>query len=72
LEVAGIRWQEHGSAGPEERDDSVYEIVDSQWLSALWDAGARERAEGHRHFKLCFNAYGPLEVLTTSMRLISS
>jgi hypothetical protein len=72
LDVAGVRWQEHGSAGPEERDDSVYEIIDSKWLTALWDAGARGREEGHRHFKLRFNAYGPLEVLATAMRLVDS
>ena len=70
--VAGVRWQETESHGPEERNDSVYEIVGSDWLTELLVRGAREHQEGHRHFKLCFNAYGPLEVLATEMRLASA
>ena len=70
-DVCGVRWQESGSTGPEERNDSVYELVDSDWLAATLADHAREREEGHRHFKLGFNAYGPLEVLATEMRLVS-
>jgi len=40
-EVAGVRWQEAGPHGPEERDDSVYEIMDSDWLEELLVARAR-------------------------------
>ncbi len=67
-DVAGVRWQEIGSHGPNERDDSTYEIVDSEWVRlSLEDGGVREPSEVLRHFKLCFNAYGPLEVLAASM-----
>lgn len=70
-DVAGVRWQEHEAIGPEERNDSVYEILNSHWLKDLLSARAREPAEGHRHFKLGFNAYGPLEVLATAMQIVA-
>ena len=70
-DVCAVRWQEVGYLGPEDREDSVYEIIDSDWLEAHLKGGARDPEEGHRHFKLGFNAYGPLEVLATRMRLVS-
>ena len=65
--AAGVRWQELDSKGPEERDDSVYEILESFWLAEYLRAVARTFADGLRHFRLCFNAYGVLDVLATTM-----
>jgi hypothetical protein len=65
--AAGIKWQEIDSAGPEPRGDSTYEILESEWLKAYLDQGARSPADDLHHFKLCFNAWGPLEVLASSL-----
>ena len=65
--TAGVKWQELDSTGPEDRDDSVYEIIGSTWLAAYVEAGARGADEGLRHFRLCFNPTGVLDVLAGSM-----
>ena len=44
--AAGVKWQELDSRGPEERDDSVYEIVGSSWLAEYLANDARTSAEG--------------------------
>jgi hypothetical protein len=64
--AAGVKWQEIELRGPESRNDRTYEITDSAWLRSYLDQGARSVADQLRHFKLCFNAYGPLEVLASS------
>ena len=65
--AAGVKWQELDSRGPEDRDDSVYEIVDSSWLDEYLASDARTLADALKHFRLCFNACGVLDVLCTSM-----
>jgi len=67
--AAGVKWQELDSRGPEDRDDSVYEIVGSFWLAEYLANNARTLAEGLKHFRLCFNACGVLDVLATSMEI---
>ena len=67
--AAGVKWQELDSRGPEDRDDSVYEIVDSSWLAEYLANDATTLAEGLRHFRLCFNAWGVLDVLAASMEI---
>lgn len=70
-DVAGVRWSEGDPLGPDTRDDAVYEILESCWVKQLHEDDARAPREGHRHFKLCLNALGVLEVIATRMRLIS-
>jgi hypothetical protein len=65
--AAGVRWEELESPGPEQRSDAVYEVVDSNWLSAYVRSGARTTADQLRHFKLCFNACGTFEVLASGL-----
>lgn len=67
--AAGVKWQELDSGGPEDRDDSVYEIIGSSWLAGYLANGARTLAEDLRHFRLCFNAWGVLDVLATTMEI---
>jgi hypothetical protein len=67
--AAGVRWQELDSAGPEERDDAVFEIIESIWLAEYLRKGARTPADDLRHYRLCFNAAGVLDVLATSMKV---
>jgi hypothetical protein len=63
----GVRWQEVDSPGPQERDDEAFEIVESEWVRAYYSARARTIEERVRHFRLCFNESGVLDVLATSL-----
>src|SRR5205085_2942626 len=56
--VAGVKWQEIDSAGPENRDDSIFEIIGSSWLHEYLFQGARTPNDSLRHYRLCFNANG--------------
>jgi hypothetical protein len=67
--VAGVMWQETDSAGPENRDDSVFEIIGSSWLNEYLIQGARTLNDSLHHYRLCFNANGVLDVLAASMSL---
>lgn len=67
--AAGVRWQELDSAGPQDRDDAVFEIAESVWLTEYLERGARTPGDELRHYRLCFNASGVLDVLATSMKL---
>lgn len=67
--AAGLKWQELDSAGPEDRDDAVFEIFGSAWLERYLQSRARELADELRHFRLCFNGSGVLDILATSMKL---
>jgi hypothetical protein len=67
--VAGIRWQELDSDGPEERNDEVFEIIDSSWVDRYIAEMARTKEDNLRHFKLFFNACGVLEVLASEMQV---
>jgi hypothetical protein len=67
--AAGVKWQEVESSGPEDRDDSVFEIDGSSWLAEYLANDARTSAEALRHFRLCFNACGVLDVLASSMEI---
>jgi len=64
-----VKWQNADSTGPEDRDDCTYEIHNSEWLKLHLDQRMIEPNEKHRHFKLCFNAAGVLEVIATEMEL---
>jgi hypothetical protein len=69
-DVAGFKWQEAYSLGPEDRDDCTYIIENSNWLKLILDQGGREPSEGHQHFKLGFNAIGVFEVIAVGMEKI--
>jgi hypothetical protein len=78
-EAAGVKWQQldsprdapHAAAdilhkGPlQHRNDEVYEIIGSAWIQEYGSAG--EPTDGLRHFRLCFNVWGVLDVLAASM-----
>jgi hypothetical protein len=69
--VAGVKWQELDSDGPEERNDEVYEIINSLWIERYIADMARTKEDNLRHFKLCFNACGVLEILASEMQMKS-
>ncbi len=64
-----VRWQTAVMPGPGERNDEIYEILNSQWLATHRQENAIDPLEPQRHFKLNFNACGQLEVLAKDMAL---
>ena len=69
--VEGVKWQQWDSPGPEDRDDDSYEIEDSTWVQEKYVASDRwELGDRLRHYKLCFNAIGVLEVLASDIKVI--
>jgi hypothetical protein len=69
-DVAAFAW-EGGDAGlcNGHRDDSSYVVVGSSWLQRHLDAGTITASEGHRHYKLCFNVVGVLQVIATGLQV---
>lgn len=61
-DVIAFRWQELDEPELDIRDDTTYEVVDSEWLSRQAQLQAAD-CENHAHYKLCFNACGALDVL---------
>lgn len=60
--AAAFCWQQEAQISAEVRDDTSYEVVDSPWRAELTALGAIEPS--HRHYKLCFNACGVLDVIS--------
>lgn len=65
-EVLGFKWDE-GDVHQGERDDVIYEILNSRWLRSLKELNMAR--EDHRHYKLCFNASGNLDVLFKGLEI---
>ncbi|MBW2984480.1 hypothetical protein KY361_05160 [Candidatus Woesearchaeota archaeon] len=63
--VIAIKWvYEEFDERAGERDDT-YEVLNSKWLKAL-------NVKGKRHYKLCFNSIGDLDVICDSFEDKSS
>jgi hypothetical protein len=68
VDILAFRWQEFDEMVP--RDDVVYEVINSEWLVR------QSRAHGvgsddYRHYKLCFNANGTLDVLCRTVNVFA-
>jgi hypothetical protein len=59
-DVLAFRWQELDAKVP--RDDTTYEVVDSDWLAHQAKLQALDPA-AFVHYLLCFNACGALDVI---------
>ncbi len=67
-DVAGVQWNEESYADqPEVRNDTCYEVHQSDWTSEYVRRQAFPRQQCVRHLVLCFNAVGVLEVLCTGL-----
>jgi hypothetical protein len=66
--VIAFRWQPIEYFLEEERPDSTYEIMGSEWVRQHEEQGAIGSAQVARHFKLNFNAIGCLEVLCAEVK----
>lgn len=61
-DALAFRWQDFDDLDEGIRDDVIYEVVGSQWLSRQSELQGVE-ADQYVHYKLCFNARGTLDVL---------
>jgi hypothetical protein len=53
------------------RDDSSYTVAGSEWIQRHLDVGTIMAGDGHRHYKLCFNAVGILQVISTGVEVLA-
>ena len=68
-DVVAYSWDDGDAAiDAGHRDDCCYVVHDSEWLARHREAGT-VRSEAHRHFKLCFNAAGVLQVLASRLEV---
>jgi len=70
VDTIALKWQEADSCGPEDRDDMSYEIMDSEWLMKHLSQHIIDPEKGYKHYKLCFNATGILEIICREMRVV--
>ena len=61
VDTVAFKWQDDAILPPEIRDDTSYEVVNSPWLAELIALGATGQTS--RHYKLCLNAAGVLDVV---------
>jgi hypothetical protein len=67
-DVIAFSWDEGDAASSvEHRDDLSYTVAGSEWLQRHLAVGVIESVEEYRHYKLCFNAAGVLQVLATAL-----
>jgi hypothetical protein len=65
-DVAAYSWDDGDAAvDPRHRDDCSYLVLDSPWLVRHRAVGPVDPSKELRHFKLCFNAAGVIQVLAS-------
>jgi hypothetical protein len=71
-EVVAFTWDD-GEAAVDltHPDDCSYVVHNSPWLARHREVRTLEPSEDHRHFKLCFNAVGVLQVLATRLEVLT-
>ncbi|HEY9681441.1 MAG TPA: hypothetical protein V6C86_07665 [Oculatellaceae cyanobacterium] len=65
-ETLAFRWQEFDESDPAIDSDKTYEVTESEWLQRQANLQG-ENADHYKHFKLCFNACGTLDILAKSV-----
>jgi hypothetical protein len=69
-EVIGFSWNEEELEHKKMKDDCVYEVVNSALLEKHKAIGNIYNASAHKHYKLCFNAHGILDIAFVQMKVI--
>ena len=59
-----FKWQMAEAFHAGEREDSCYEIINSEWLALHLQQGEVSESEGYRHYKFNFNGLGQFEILS--------
>jgi hypothetical protein len=62
LDVRAFSWLEFQDI-PGIRDDVTYEVLESDLIQRYFDCNLMLPKEGYRHFKLCFNEAGVIDVV---------
>ena len=71
-DVAAFSWDDgEASLVAAHRDDASYTVSGSDWLKRHIDVGTIKSGEGYSHFKLCFNAAGVLQVISTGLEALA-
>jgi hypothetical protein len=71
-DVVGVSWDDGDAAVALcHRDDASYVVVDSEWLQRHRAVGTLTPSGEYRHFKLCFNAAGVLQVLASRLEILA-
>lgn len=69
-DVVAFSWDDGDAAvNANHRDDCCYIVHDSPWLARHREVGTVISTEDKRHFKLCFNAIGVLQVLASKLEI---
>ena len=70
LEVVAFSWDDGDTAACQgHRDDTSYIVSGSEWLRRHIDVGTINATGSHRHYKLCFNVVGVLQVIAAELRV---
>jgi len=71
-DVIAYSWDDGDAAiEPSHRDDCSYIVHDSPWLARHVAVGNVQASQEVKHFKLCFNATGVLQVLASMLEVES-
>ena len=71
-DVAAYSWDDgDASVDTNHRDDCSYVVHNSPWLARHREVGNLLPSEDHRHYKLCFNAAGVLQVLASRLEVLA-
>jgi hypothetical protein len=71
-EVVAFSWDDgDAEIDSNHRDDCSYIVHESQWLARHRAKATVMPSDDHRHFKLCFNAVGVLQVLSSRLKVVA-
>jgi hypothetical protein len=63
--AVAVRWEEGDSLLGDHRDDECYQVEESPWLEKMQPELVQHAEKEFRHFRLCFNTYGVLDVIAS-------
>lgn len=71
-DVAAFSWDSGDAAlKADHRDDCTYVVQGSKWLQQHLEVESITPEEEHRHYMLCFNAIGVLQVLSSKLEVLA-
>jgi hypothetical protein len=68
-DVRAFSWVEELD-DPELRDDAVYEVLESDLIRKSRTLSVTSPEVGYRHYKLCFNAVGALDIVCQQIAIV--
>jgi len=71
FDVRAFSWIEEMDI-PSIRDDTTYEVEESELIEKYFSWNLASPKDGYRHFKLCFNAAGVFDVMCKTIATVKS